>query len=157
MDNLPATSYKATAYTLQATSYTLQTTSYTLQGYKLQATGYKATRVQGYKLQATSYKLQATSYTRLLCPRSRRDVGAISARPRRDLGASLTVMCASTVLRHLRVLRSQNESAPPKLPNPPRMKERPCGAQRTVLRAASPKSCVTAHLPQVTAFIKSQA
>jgi len=51
-----------------------------------------------------------------------------------------TVMCASTVFKQRSVFRSQNESSPPKLPKPAKMKDRPCGAQRQVLRADSPKS-----------------
>mmetsp|Transcript_2139 Transcript_2139/g.7023 ORF Transcript_2139/g.7023 Transcript_2139/m.7023 type:complete len:203 (+) Transcript_2139:938-1546(+) len=76
---------------------------------------------------------------------TRRRGHSTAVRKARESGdhSKATVMWASTVERHRSVFRSQKESSPPRLPKPARMKERPCGAQQTVLRASSPKSCST--------------
>eukprot|EP00962_Isochrysis_galbana_P038181 scaffold13524_cov109-Isochrysis_galbana.AAC.7 len=73
---------------------------------------------------------------------TRRRGHRMAVRKARESGAHscATVMCASTVARHRSVFRSQKDNSPPRLPKPARMKERPCGAHRQVLRAASPKS-----------------
>ena len=42
-----------------------------------------------------------------------------------------TLMWASTVPRHLHVLRSQKESSPDRLPKPAMMRNRACGDHRT--------------------------
>ena len=55
-------------------------------------------------------------------------------------------MWASTVPRHLHVLRSQKLSSPDRLPKPAMMRNRACGDHRTVFLGASPKLYTSSHL-----------